>query len=277
MRRLTTFACQGATLAASIDPAAGATGLLIVTGGTQVRIGAHRGMMQLAATVAAAGCPAFRFDRRGVGDSEGDDPGFAGSGPDIAAAVAAFRRECPHVERIVGFGLCDGATALAMHHAAAGLDGLILANPWTVEPQAGLPPAAAIRRRYAERLLDPKAWWRLASGAIDYRAALRGLASIVRRRAPAPLAHAMGGALAAGAVPVEIVLASGDATAIAFDAEWQGPGFAAARRGGRIGIVRLDTRSHSFAAGDDPDRLAAICVTALAGLEAAHAAAAPPR
>ncbi len=265
MRRLIAIDCGGVPLGATIDAAEGAIGLLIVSGGTQTRVGAHRGMARLAATIAAAGFPTMRFDRRGVGDSAGDDPGFAGSGPDIAAALAAFRRECPRLSHVIGFGLCDGATALALHHRAAGLDGLILANPWTVEPVAGLPPAAAIRQRYAERLFSLAAWRRLLSGAMDYRAALRGLASLLRRPTPAPLAGGMAGALAESGVRVEIVLATGDATAIAFDAEWQGRAFADLRQAKRASVTRIDSRSHSFAVGDEPGRLAAICVAALAG------------
>ena len=42
MRRLLSFECEGAELAASSIPAAGATGLLLVTGGSQTRAGSHR-------------------------------------------------------------------------------------------------------------------------------------------------------------------------------------------------------------------------------------------
>lgn len=267
MRRLTSFTCEGAMLAGTLDEAGGGVGLLIVTGGSQTRIGAHRGQARLAAAVAAAGFPAFRFDRHGVGDSEGEDPGFLGSAPDIGAAAAAFRALCPQVTRVLGFGLCDGATALALHHAAAGLDGLILVNPWTVEPSADLPPPAAIRRRYAARLLDPAAWKRLLTGGIDYRAAVRGLASAARPSSAAPLATAMAGALGATDLPLAIVLATGDATAIAFEAEWRGAGFAAARK--QAEVTRVETGSHSFAAGDEPERLADLVIAALRGVTAA--------
>ena len=100
MRRLLSFPCEGAALAATLDEAAGSTGLLIISGGNEIRIGAHRGMARLAADVAAAGFPVFRFDRRGIGDSEGENGEFTTSGPDISAAIAAFRSECPHIEQI---------------------------------------------------------------------------------------------------------------------------------------------------------------------------------
>src|SRR3546814_5025865 len=83
------------------------TGLLIVSGGNELRSGAHRGMAKLAARLARDGFPVFRFDRRGVGDSEGENGGFLSSGPDIAEAVAAFLRASPGLRRIVALGNCD--------------------------------------------------------------------------------------------------------------------------------------------------------------------------
>src|SRR3546814_4572846 len=87
-------------LAASIDEGRMDTGLLIVSGGNELRSGAHRGMAKLAARLARDGFPVFRFDRRGVGDSEGENGGFLSSGPDIAEAVAAFLRASPGLRRI---------------------------------------------------------------------------------------------------------------------------------------------------------------------------------
>src|SRR5206468_9759828 len=133
--RLLSFACAGAELAASLDGADGGTGLLLVTGGSQTRIGSHRMYEDIAKSLVKKGYPCLRYDRRGVGDSAGEDPGFRGSGPDLAAAAAAVRRESEGLERVIGFGLCDGATALALVGAAARLDGLILVNPWLVEAE----------------------------------------------------------------------------------------------------------------------------------------------
>src|SRR3954462_1477438 len=129
MRRLLSLDCQGAALGATLDEAAGVTGVLMVTGGTQTRIGSHRMYERLAKRLAEAGFPCLRYDRRGVGDSEGEDPDWRGSDPDIAAAAAGFRRECSQLQRLIGFGLCDGASALALHAASARLGALILLNP----------------------------------------------------------------------------------------------------------------------------------------------------
>ena len=118
MRRLVNFSCEGQSLSGTLDSALSKTGLLVVSGGNEIRIGAHRGMAKLAGDVAAAGHPVFRFDRRGIGDSEGENGGFTKSGPDIAAAIAAFRDACPELIRIVAFGNCDAASALLLHRPA---------------------------------------------------------------------------------------------------------------------------------------------------------------
>ena len=93
--------------------AQGTTGLLLVIGGSQTRIGSHRMYERLAKSLAENGYPCFRFDRRGVGDSERRGSGLRGQRARSQAAAAAFRGECPALTRLVGFGLCDGATALA--------------------------------------------------------------------------------------------------------------------------------------------------------------------
>ena len=49
MRHQLSFVCDGTTLAATLDEASGTTGLLIVSGGNEIRSGAHRGMAMLAA------------------------------------------------------------------------------------------------------------------------------------------------------------------------------------------------------------------------------------
>ena len=59
-----TFACGSLTLAGSLDTAPGHTGLLIVSGGNEIRSGAFSGQAHLAASIARAGFPVFRLDRR---------------------------------------------------------------------------------------------------------------------------------------------------------------------------------------------------------------------
>ncbi len=273
MRRALSFACEGAALAATLDEAPGTTGLLIVSGGNEIRSGAHRGMAMLAQRVAEAGHSVFRFDRRGIGDSEGENGGYRSSGPDIAAALVAFREAAPQVMRVVAFGNCDAASALLLHQPLA-VDGLILANPWTYEDDCGdgdeadepaLPPASAIRSRYLARLKDPKSLLRLVKGEIDFRKLARGL-SAMRKKPAAPafgsLADELDAAFAEMFCPVTILLATGDRTAQAF-MEKLAPSLAHIEASpGSIRVERLASPSHSFA-GDDADWLAARILAAL--------------
>lgn len=262
MRRLLSFACAGEELAASLDATDGATGLLLVTGGSQTRIGSHRMYERLAKSLAEIGYPCLRYDRRGVGDSGGEDPGFRGSGPDLAAAAAAFRRESPGLERIVGFGLCDGATALALFGAEAKLDGLILVNPWLVEAEAGEPPPAAIRAHYRQRLLSREGWKKILSGAVDYGKLLKGLRRISAKEQASSLARDAAAALAAGRLRAWAILAEGDATAIAAQQELKAPIF----KGLIEGVQKVATDSHTFARPGDDAALLAATVRALEAL-----------
>lgn len=262
MRHQLTFPCEGATLAATLEEAPGTTGLLIVSGGNEIRSGAHRGMATLAVQIAAAGHPVFRFDRRGIGDSEGTNGGFESSAPDIAAAIAAFRQAEPQLTRVVAFGNCDAASALLLHQPL-GLDGLILANPWTYEnddnnetEEPALPPPAAIRARYLARLTDPKSLLRLLKGEIDVKKLARGLSALGRRAPPAApdsLPARLNAALATLPCPATILLATGDRTAQTFIENCHP---------GTVPVERLDSSSHSFA-GDDAEWLAQRILKAL--------------
>lgn len=247
MRELISFPCEGNTLAGTLDAADGATGLLIVSGGNEIRCGAHRGMALLAAELAADGVPVFRFDRRGIGESEGQNRGWEQSGPDIAAAAQAFRTLAPNVRRIVGFGNCDAATALALFHRDAGIGSLVLANPWVGDEDDDLPPAAAIRSHYADRAKDPKQWLRLVSGGINIGKAIKGLrkASTKTPEPGNPIAERMAAAL--GDTPHRFLLANRDNTAIRFATAWP---YGGDKR-------ELASDSHSFARTGDAAWLAA--------------------
>lgn len=253
MREVIGFDCQGDRLTATLDHAEGRTGLLIVSGGNEIRIGAHRGMALLAQRVAAAGYPVLRYDRRGIGDSEGENRGFLDSADDLAAATQTFRQSLP-VERIVALGNCDAATTLALFHQRAGIDALLLANPWVIEAESDLPPPAAIRARYADRLRDPRQWLRLARGGVNIGKLVKGLA--ISAKSPSEdnsLANDMAAALGSSDVPTTILLAECDNTAIAFREAFQRPAFASVRS--RASVAVRETTSHSFAREGDADWL----------------------
>lgn len=262
MRRLLSFACESAALGASLDDAQGEIGLLMVTGGSQTRIGSHRMYERLAYALAREGISCLRFDRRGVGDSEGDDPGFRDSGPDMVAAADAFRREAPTVKRIFGFGLCDGGTALALHADAAGLDGIILVNPWLVEAESREPAPAAIRQHYRRRLADPREWGRLLTGGVDYRRLLKGAMKSLSRPL-SPISAQVAAALGRHGLPAEVILASGDATAIAAGNELKSSHFS----GLNGELQTIETSSHTFARPGDEARLLAAMLASLRRLD----------
>lgn len=219
------FGCQSHKLAGSLDTAPGVTGLLIVNGGNEIRSGAFAGQSLLAAKIAKKGFPVFRFDRRGTGDSEGENRGFRSSAGDISAALEAFRAMAPQVERVFAFGNCDAASAL-MLMKGAGFDGLILSNPWTLEGEENAEDAPThspqdIRSRYAEKLKDPREIVRLLKGGVDLRKLTKGVVGALRPSpAPANLVEDMRGALEEFDGNVHFLLAGADRTAKAFEAAW---------------------------------------------------------
>lgn len=141
-------------------------GVLVVVGGPQYRVGSHRQFVLLARALAAAGVPVLRFDFRGCGDAEGEARGFADIGRDIGAAIDHFVHMAG-VERVVLWGLCDGASAALLYcHATqdARVRGLCLLNPW-VRSQASL-ARAHVKHYYTDRLKQKEFWAKLLSGKV---------------------------------------------------------------------------------------------------------------
>ena len=216
MRRHLLLDCAGDEIAATLDEAAGPVGLLVVTGGNETRAGAFAGQARLAARLAAAGYPVLRFDRRGTGDSRGRNTGFTGSADDVAAAMAAFRREQPHLKAVVGFGNCDAASAL-MLQGGAGCAALALANPWTFDTADEAPPPAALRQRYLGKLKNPREVLRLLTGGVSLTKLARGLKqAAATNTAPSGHATQMQVAMAGFGGKVTYLLAANDRTAQAF-------------------------------------------------------------
>ena len=244
MRRHFTFPCGPDMLVATLDmhAASGPVGLLLVSGGREIRSGSWGGQAQMAARLAAAGVPVLRYDRRGVGQSEGHDPGFLHTREDLTAALAAFRAAVPGLRKIVAFGNCDAAAALMLHGAALALDGLMLANPWTLDDDAAeAPPPAALRQRYLAKLANPREVLRLLTGGVNLAKLLRGLRQAASAPAKSGLVGEMAEALDRFAGPVTILLATGDRTAQMFEAVWPA---------GDARIQRHPSAGHSFSGPD---------------------------
>ena len=257
--------CEGSTLAATLDlPAApAATGLLIVTGGNEIRSGAWGGQARFAARMAQAGYAVLRFDRRGVGDSDGPNGSYRSSAPDITAALTALRAAVPSLTHVAAWGNCDAASAL-MLTSGAGADALILSNPWTFEqdePEDDQPaemPTAALRAHYINRLANPAALKRLLSGQVSLKTLLASLLAMLRPPAPpSSLAQTMASSLASFPGPVVILLAEADRTAQAFLGCWP-------KGDGRVKLC--PGASHSFVEDASQEWLVAQVLGVLKGL-----------
>lgn len=177
-----TFPCQGDALVGLLHrPEKPAPfGLLILVGGPQYRVGAHRQYVHLARRAADAGIAVMRFDYRGVGDSEGVYPGFEHIGPDITAAVAEFRQRVPRLKGVVLWGLCEGASAILLSGVdAPGVAGAVLVNPWV--HTEGTAAKTVLKHYYGQRLFDKAAWKRLMAGQVDVLGSLKGIAALLGR------------------------------------------------------------------------------------------------
>ena len=253
MRLMIPFQCGDDQLAGTLDTGDAETGIFVVSGGNEIRAGAFGGQAAMAAHFATLGYPAFRFDRRGIGESEGVNAGFENSADDIAAALIAFRNAAPHVKRIIAFGNCDAASALALYHHSLPIDALILANPWVIETASGdpeqpaVPNADAIRARYWARLKNPRSLIDLLSGKIDLRKLAGGLASAARKQPASGLAVRLANALARSEIPTSLLIARHDTTAMAFMGAWHSDAFKGVQTRQSVNLEQFDTASHSFA------------------------------
>lgn len=261
--------CDGDHLSATLDSAPGSTALLIVSGGNEIRSGAHGGMAQLALRISQHGFPVLRYDRRGIGESSGENREFLGSAEEITAAVRFLRQEQPQIDTVIAFGNCDAATALALYGPEAGINGYMLANPWVIE-QASEPDSeeptissAAIRSRYWDRIKNPRTIIDLLLGKIDFRKLLKGLKQASKKEENSALSIRLRDALAQLDGNSQILLAKRDTTARAFLAAWNSPDFATLRTRTGITLETLDSASHSFADEAAKDWLAGKLLEAL--------------
>ncbi|MBL8379814.1 MAG: hydrolase 1, exosortase A system-associated [Burkholderiales bacterium] len=249
-------------------------GLVVVVGGPQYRVGSHRQFVLLARHAAEAGYASLRFDLRGMGDSDGDFPGFEAVDGDIEAAIAVLKRECDAVRSIGLWGLCDGASAALLYMQSrhdACIGGLCLLNPW-VRSAASL-ARTEVRHYYRQRLLTVAFWRKLFGGGVAVRTALAEWLGKLRlsRGANALQAGSFQERMAAGLRgfrgSVRLVLSERDYTAKEFvefaqaDPAWHG----LVGTGGVLGVT-IEGADHTFSSAAWRARVEEITLDWLAGL-----------
>jgi len=278
--RAVVFTCGGSRLVGIVHGThadAAGTGVLIVVGGPQYRVGSHRQFVLMARSLAASGYPVMRFDYRGMGDSEGEFRGFKHVADDVRAAIEAFTVAVPSLSRVVLWGLCDGASAVAMQGMAdPRLAGMVLVNPWvrTVSGEA----KAYVQQYYGRRLLQASFWRKLLTGRLQVVRAVREFAVTMYRSRRASAVAAEGessfiermlGGMSACERPILLLISGRDLTAAEFmtltsnDAAWSQ---LVARD--NISLVRLENADHTFSTRTVLERAVAVCREWLDGLGA---------
>lgn len=186
--RAVVFDCDGDRLVGILSEppqARSDLGIVIIVGGPQYRVGSHRQFVHLSRTLASKGWPVFRFDYRGMGDSEGEIRTFQDIDVDIRASIDAFIASTPTVHRVVLWGLCDGASAAMIYSPSdARVAGMVLANPWIRHPSTEA--ATKVKHYYLKRLFSSDLWRRLFRGKVDVWAAAREVGNLIHRIAIAP-------------------------------------------------------------------------------------------
>jgi len=183
--RALTFSCKGSELIGIIhEPDVPTeTGLIILTGGDQYRVGAHRQYVLLARRLAKQGFAVMRFDDRANGDAEGDRyevelHHFEDTHDDLWAAAEVFQREVPSLKRIVLWGLCGAVSSfLLSSKLPPEVTGLVLVNPW-VRTEAGS-AKTYLKHYYIHRLLAPDLWKKLFTGRFALGESIRSLFSLI--------------------------------------------------------------------------------------------------
>ncbi len=155
------------------------TGVLIVVGGPQYRVGSHRQFVQLSRSLAKQGISSFRFDCAGMGDSCGEKQEFDNIDDDIKAAIEAFLIAQPHLQKIVLWGLCDAASAALIYaHQDERVNGMVLLNPWLRSEQAM--GKTMVKYYYVQRLLSKSFWKKLFRGKVNVTASARDAKGFVK-------------------------------------------------------------------------------------------------
>ena len=260
------FNCEGEELVGVVSrPVEGcaSVGVLIIVGGPQYRVGSHRQFVLLARALAGNGIPCMRFDYRGMGDATGQMRTFEAVSADIARAIDVLFQQVPGMEKVVLWGLCDGASAACF---AAPVEtrvaGLVLLNPW-VKTEAGQ-ARTMLRHYYVQRLLSVAFWKKLLTGGVAVGKSLGGFNDMVASareggvQDTASLPVRMARSLARARKPAYLILSGRDYVAREFEqalatAQWQ-------CLIDMEHVRRIDAADHTFSSADWRNEVARLTV-----------------
>lgn len=142
--------------------------IVMVVGGPQTRVGSHRFFVTLARFLASKGIDVLRFDYTGAGDSEGQIVNFEQVKFDIHAAITFFKTQLPINVEFSLWGLCDGASAIALYLDEFGcneIQQITLLNPWVNQPTTAA--KTRINSYYWQRLKQASFWKKLFLGNVN--------------------------------------------------------------------------------------------------------------
>lgn len=244
------------------------TGVLFVVGGPQYRVGSHRQYLTTARDLAQAGIPVFRFDGRGMGDSDGPTRSFDeifDLDDDIQAAIDAFAAHSPGLRKVVLWGLCGSCCAnLFYAYRDHRVGGMVLVNPW-VRSDSSL-ARARLWHYYPRRVLDPSFWRAVARGDLQIAGSLASFMGVAWASLVAPPEHEVAhvvpftkrmlDGLQRFSGPVLFILSGDDLTAREFaDLAAQSPAWRRTMASPRIQCQTLPGADHTFSSR--PSRTAA--------------------
>lgn len=175
-QRALRFNCGGSSLVGVVDVPERPLprGVLVMADSAQYRVGSHRQFTLLSRVLAQRGIPVMRFDRRGMGDSEGEPRAFDAVEDDIRAAMKEFFIQMPEMKECVILGLGDSALAAALYAPAdERVCALVLLNP--LPGAAAADPVAALRHHYLARLGEVSFWKKVARGEVELGASAAAL------------------------------------------------------------------------------------------------------
>jgi uncharacterized protein len=237
--------------------------VIIIPGGTQTRVGAHRLLWLLATQLTAPHRAVIRFDRRGTGDSTGVPASFEYLDDDFAAALAAAKSVLPDAKRIILLGHCDGASAALL---AAGRDidvsQLILLNPWARTEE--IAAAAALGYHYGSRIRSWARWQSVLRGEVNLISAANSIFSGLRARlklarmSKPTFVDLMSSCWQRSTCPITVIIGSADATAQEFELvrkNWS--------RSARVDVTSIANGNHSFAGSEQQKSAISAIIKAL--------------